>query len=105
MGEHVATVPAELPAVAAPRIAKPRRRIPTLLRPRILLPGLIVLVILACGLVPQWIAPYEPIDMDSYAILQAPSAEHWLGTDHFGRDVLTLVIYGARQSLLMGACA
>ncbi len=75
------------------------------LKPAVLLPALVVLAVVACALVPDWIAPFDPTDTDSEAILQAPGGWHWLGTDHFGRDVLTLVIYGARESLLMGVCA
>lgn len=105
MLERVAIAEITLPVVEAEGPAPARRPLPALLRPRILLPLLVVAIILACGIAPEWIAPYAPIDMDSYAILHAPSAAHWLGTDHFGRDVLTLVIHGARQSLLMGACA
>jgi peptide/nickel transport system permease protein len=74
------------------------------LRPGPLLPSAIMLVMLACGLFPEWIAPFDPTDMTD-AILAPPGREHWFGTDHFGRDVLSLVIHGARQSLLMGACA
>ncbi|OWJ69177.1 ABC transporter permease [Inquilinus limosus] len=86
---------------------QPRRRprLPPALRPRIALPALVVAAIVACALAPAWIAPFDPTDMDAEAILQAPGPVHWLGTDHFGRDVLSLVIHGARQSLLMGACA
>ncbi len=59
----------------------------------------------ACSLVPQWIAPYVPTDMDSNAVLHAPGAAHWFGTDQFGRDVFSLVVHGARQSLLIGLAA
>jgi len=51
---------------------------------------------------PSWIAPYGPTDMNSDAILVAPGGGHLFGTDQFGRDVFTLVLYGARQSLLIG---
>jgi peptide/nickel transport system permease protein len=71
----------------------------------LLLAGLVILVMIACAIAPYAIAPFDPTDMDSEAILQAPAWPHLLGTDHFGRDVLTLLVYGARQSLLMGACA
>jgi peptide/nickel transport system permease protein len=87
----------------APRRAG--RRLPALPGPAILAPALVVLAMLACAVVPGWIAPFDPTDMDSDAILQAPGAAHLLGTDHFGRDVLTLVIFGARASLLLGGCA
>jgi peptide/nickel transport system permease protein len=76
-----------------------------LLKPGIAIPAAIVAVMVVCALVPDWVAPFDPIDMDADAILAALNTTHWLGTDHFGRDVLSLLIYGAQQSLLMGACA
>ncbi|KKB85175.1 peptide ABC transporter permease [Devosia limi DSM 17137] len=48
------------------------------------------------------ITPYEPNANNFRARLQPPSAEHWFGTDHFGRDILTRVIYGGRLSLTIG---
>ncbi|CAM3279361.1 MULTISPECIES: ABC transporter permease [Saccharibacillus] len=56
-----------------------------------------------CALVPGWIAPYSPTEMNTAAILQAPSAPHPFGTDYFGRDVFSLIVYGTRDSLLIGA--
>jgi len=70
--------------------------------------GLALVVIAAVvlsALVPQWLAPYSPTAMDNLAALQGPTAAHWLGTDQFGRDVLSLVIYGARQSLWLALTA
>jgi peptide/nickel transport system permease protein len=58
--------------------------------------------LILCAIIPQWIAPYSPTDMLTDQLLQAPSLSHWLGTDQFGRDVWSLVIYGSRQSLLIG---
>ncbi len=48
------------------------------------------------------IAPYDPLDQNPRAALQAPSSEHWMGTDDTGRDLLSRVIYGARISLRVG---
>ena len=48
------------------------------------------------------ITPYEPNVNNFRARLQPPSAEHWFGTDHFGRDILTRAIYGGRLSLTIG---
>ncbi len=53
----------------------------------------------------QSIAPYNPQQIDTYHILEAPSALHPLGTDSLGRDVLSRLIYGARISLLVGIVA
>lgn len=48
------------------------------------------------------IAPYDPIAQDLTLRLQPPSAEHWFGTDNFGQDIFSRVIYGGRYSLLAG---
>lgn len=57
--------------------------------------GLLILVALAAPLLTR----YDPIVQDMAGRLAPPSAEHWLGTDNFGRDVLSRVIYGARTTL------
>ena len=54
---------------------------------------------------PTEIAPYDPLAQSLLNINLPPSAEHWLGTDQFGRDVLSRIIYGARTSLLLGVTA
>jgi peptide/nickel transport system permease protein len=48
------------------------------------------------------LAPYDPVKIQLASKLQPPSLLHWFGTDHFGRDVLSRVIYGGRVSLLVG---
>lgn len=57
--------------------------------------------ILAAILAPV-IAPYDPIVQDLAIRLQPPSGTHWFGTDNFGRDIFSRVIYGGRYSLLAG---
>ncbi len=55
-----------------------------------------------------WIAPYdpyEPVRATAADVMAPPSAEHLLGTDEVGRDVLSLVIYGSRVSLFVGFAA
>jgi peptide/nickel transport system permease protein len=61
---------------------------------------ILVMVIVAASA--DFIAPYDPLANDYAAMLAAPSAEHWLGTDAFGRDVLSRIIYGSRTALLVG---
>src|SRR4029434_10885553 len=48
------------------------------------------------------IAPYDPLDTNFIAILRPPSGEFLLGTDAFGRDLLSRLIYGSRTALLVG---
>jgi len=61
----------------------------------------LIALILACALLANWIAPYEPL-RSSVDFLSPPSTAHPLGTDELGRDVLSRVIYGARTSLTIG---
>ena len=51
------------------------------------------------------VAPYDPVAQDIIARMKGPSAAHWLGTDQFGRDVLSRIIHGSRTSLLVSAAA
>jgi peptide/nickel transport system permease protein len=53
----------------------------------------------ATALLAPVLAPYDPIKIKSSDRLQAPSLSHLLGTDDFGRDILSRVIYGARISI------
>ena len=65
--------------------------------------GLFVIVIMIlAGMFADWVAPYDPLLIDYGAMLAKPSAEHWFGTDTFGRDVLSRIIHGARTALLVG---
>lgn len=68
--------------------------------------GLAIVVLAAvAGLSAEWIAPYNPTANDFEAMTEAPSAAHWLGTDQFGRDLLSRIIYGARTALIIGFVA
>jgi len=59
----------------------------------VLLAAMVLIAILA-----PWIAPYEPNDINLKESLQSPSKEHWLGTDHLGRDIFSRLLYGATTS-------
>jgi peptide/nickel transport system permease protein len=58
-----------------------------------------------CALFAQWVAPHDPLAVDYGAMLAPPGAEHWLGTDSFGRDVASRIIHGARTALAIGFIA
>jgi peptide/nickel transport system permease protein len=61
----------------------------------------LIVVVLVVGSLAPLLAPYDPL-LNSFAeVRQAPSAKHWLGTDHLGRDVLSRVIYGTRVTMLV----
>jgi peptide/nickel transport system permease protein len=87
----------------------PKRRHPVLqfmLQQPLGAAGLAFIVLMGvCAIFAPWVAPYDPLAVDYGAMLAAPSAEHWLGTDSFGRDVLSRIIYGARTALAVGFLA
>ncbi len=92
----------------------------TFLRNRTAVVGLVIvlLVLLTAVLADDWfiamvqgreaeplLAPYDPTKQDTRRRLEAPSREHPMGLDNYGRDILSRIIYGARVSLLVGVVA
>lgn len=72
-------------------------------RNKLALPGaVIVLLVVLAALFAPWIAPYDPLKQDYAMALKPASAAHWFGTDDLGRDILSRLIYGARNSLSTG---
>jgi len=68
--------------------------------------GLVLVVALvAIAALAPWVAPYDPDAQDVLNRLGDPSPSHWFGTDEFGRDLLSRVIWGARISLFVGFVA
>jgi peptide/nickel transport system permease protein len=68
--------------------------------------GLVFIVVMALAAIfAPWVTPYDPLTVDYGSMLAAPSWQHWMGTDSFGRDMLTRVIYGARTALAVGFLA
>jgi len=67
--------------------------------------AVIILGMLALALFAQPLAPYDPYIGDYGQQFARPSAEHWFGTDEFGRDVLSRIMYGARIALFVGFAA
>jgi peptide/nickel transport system permease protein len=63
--------------------------------------ALFALLVIA-ALAAPWLAPYDPLDMASGGRLAPPGSTNWLGTDEFGRDILSRIIYGSRISLRVG---
>jgi peptide/nickel transport system permease protein len=62
----------------------------------------IILVMVTMAAMAGLLAPYNPLETDYAAMLAAPGAGHWLGTDAHGRDVLSRIIYGSRTALMVG---
>ncbi|MCO5220730.1 MAG: ABC transporter permease [Thermomicrobiales bacterium] len=68
--------------------------------------GTLTLVILVfCAIFAPWIAPYDPLGIAPRDSLKPPSRAHWFGTDRYGRDVFSRVLYGSRNSLLVATTA
>ncbi|MET0476123.1 MAG: ABC transporter permease [Mycobacterium sp.] len=82
------------------RALRPWYRIPTLIIGLTLVSLLVLVAVLA-----PLIATHDPIAQNLTAILQPPSAEHWLGTDKVGRDVFSRLVFGTRIDLRVGFLA
>ena len=63
----------------------------------------VVMVLVAIGA--DYLAPYDPLTTRYHLMMQAPGAKFWLGTDTYGRDILSRIIYGSRTALLVGFSA
>jgi len=62
----------------------------------------IIFAMMFAGIFAEYVSPYNPLDIDFASILAAPSWEHWGGTDAFGRDIFSRIIYGSRTALVIG---
>lgn len=92
-------------AVAAATPSPVRRRgvLARLARDRIALVSAVVLaLIVLAALTAPLISPYDPYFTDLNKAMEPPSAEHWFGMDNTGRDILSRVLYGTRNTLMMG---
>jgi peptide/nickel transport system permease protein len=66
--------------------------------------ALVILQLVLAALAPL-VATYDPLGQDILSRYQGPNVEHWLGTDKFGRDLFSRILYGYRASLLISGCA
>ena len=102
-------VAAGAPTLAVPAVrVRSRRRdfVRGLMRNKGALAGLIVLILLILAAIfAPLITTYDPIVIDPPNRTAPPSRDHWLGTDGFGRDIYTRIVYGARVSLPVGLIA
>lgn len=65
--------------------------------------GLVVFVIVVLlAILAPWISPHDPVEQDVFSKLKAPFDTYYLGTDYYGRDILSRLLYGARISLVIG---
>jgi peptide/nickel transport system permease protein len=104
------TVPAAsaslLPVAAQPAARARGRRIRGILRSRsIVIGGVVILIVVILALCAPYIAPFSPDQIGAGRRLSPPNAAHWLGTDEFGRDILSRILFGARLTLYIGIVA
>ncbi|WP_047462064.1 ABC transporter permease [Rhizobium rhizogenes] len=74
-------------------------------KPSTIWASLVIVLFCAVAILAPLVAPYDPLKQSYFAIGAYPSWQYWLGTDQFGRDVLSRLIYGSRNSLTFGLLA
>jgi len=94
-------------SIATPAAAPQRRPRPVVLefmrqQPLGAVSFVVIVAMMFAGIFAEWVAPYDPLNIDFGAMLAGPSWEHWTGTDAFGRDTFSRIIYGARTALVIG---
>ena len=82
-----------------------RRFLHELVANKLALVSTVVLLVIVVAVLAAPLSPYDPYALDLKAKLLPPSAEHWFGTDEYGRDYFTRVLYGGRVSLTVGLCS
>jgi peptide/nickel transport system permease protein len=97
---------AETFSESPPRVSEWRRfRRVFFSRPPVLFGLVILAILLLAAIFANWVAPYAPNQQYMDEALQQPSAQHFLGTDQFGRDTFSRLIFGSRIALIVGfAC-
>src|SRR5215831_17513615 len=103
----MATRPLEVDATAAPAARRTARAATALARfcrkkPLGAVGGAIMLAIVLTAIFADQLQTYDPIATDAAQSLAPPSREHWLGSDHLGRDIYSRIVHGARVSLIVG---
>jgi peptide/nickel transport system permease protein len=63
---------------------------------------IIIVAMMFAGVFSELVAPYDPLEIDFASILSPPSLDHWCGTDAYGRDICSRLIYGSRTALVIG---
>jgi peptide/nickel transport system permease protein len=94
--------------IAAPSLPAVKARAPNLYvdfcrqQPLGAVSFVIIFAMMFAGIFSPLVAPYDPLTIDFASLLAPPSAEHWCGTDAFGRDICSRLIYGSRTALVIG---
>src|SRR5262249_45827967 len=86
-----------------PRLPKPIQRF-LKHKPAVVAAGIILLYLIGALIAPL-VAQFDPLDMSAGPRLYPPNIVHWFGTDEFGRDIFTRVLFGARIAFTVGVSA
>jgi len=102
MATSLSTAQALTPAPKAqrPALKAVRRFVRT--QPLGALALVLILTMLVLGSFAPQLVPFNPLDASYTDVLVPPNAQHWMGTDTFGRDVFSRILYGTRPALLLG---
>lgn len=94
----------DIAATAAPQVRKERNKLLDFIytQPVGAVSLVVIIAMFIAGIFAPYLTPHHPLDVDYFAILAAPSWDHLTGTDAFGRDVFSRLIYGARTALIIG---
>src|SRR6201996_9195833 len=100
-------IPANAAAIGEEYAVAPRGILPAIMRfvrrqPVGTLGIVLVLLFGLAGVFANWLSPYNPTANDFAAMTEAPSWDHWLGTDQLGRDLLSRILFGARTAFIVG---
>ena len=83
-----------------PRVSELRRVTKVMFQRQVVIAGIVItLAAIIVAIIAPWISPADPIKQDLDSMRQPPSSEHLLGTDEYGRDVMSRLIYGTRISI------
>jgi len=95
------------PPVSIPPLIQPRHALIEFCRQQPLGAASLVVIcaMMFAGVFSELVAPYDPLQIDFASILAAPSWSHWCGTDAYGRDICSRLIYGSRTALVIGFTA
>lgn len=92
-----------LPADRATALSRVREIVTS--SPLVFIAAVILVIIVLSALFAPWVVPHDPVRLTPSVRLKPPSETYWLGTDAFGRDLFSRIIYGGRISLVVGAAA
>jgi peptide/nickel transport system permease protein len=73
--------------------------------PLVFIAAVIIVLVVLSAVLAQWIVPHDPVRLTPSVRLKPPSETYWLGTDAYGRDLFSRIIYGGRISLVVGVAA